>query len=320
MPYRLSCTRIYQRYGETPYSLTVTMQGVSLTYYYITNLQGDVLYLIDASKNVVVSYDYDPYGKIIGTNDYSLQTLDRQPTGPEDTTKTIAELNPLRYRGYYYDTDDLGFYYLQSRYYDADTCRFISVDSYLSTGLGFLGYNAFAYCNNDPISNVDIFGRWGISTLVSALIGGTANALCTAVTGGSFGEVVGSFVLGAAEGALSDGFAGFGTVARIYHTFETVINCRKSGASWGASLLAGGGTLAASFVYGRGSDLVTNAIVDSTFGFSASALSSAVETGIIQNAEGNKKEPESNSILDLLSTVGGDRSGGGPRSMKRMRY
>ena len=99
-----------------------------------------------------------------------------------------------------------------------------------------------------------------------------------------------------------------------------MINCRKSGASWGTSLLAGGGTLAASFVYGRGSDLVTNAIVDSTFGFSASALSSAVETGIIQNAEGNKKEPESNSILDLLSTVGGDRSGGGPRFMKRMRY
>ncbi len=161
----------------TPYSLTVTMQGVSLTYYYITNLQGDVMYLIDASKNVVVSYDYDPYGKIIGTHDYSTQTFAQRPTEPEDTTKTLAELNPLRYRGYYYDTDDLGFYYLQSRYYDADTCRFISADSYASTGQGFVGFNMFAYCNNEPINLRDSSGKSALLTTlgimaVGGLLGG----------------------------------------------------------------------------------------------------------------------------------------------------
>ena len=127
-------------------------------------MQGVVIYLIDASKNVVVSYDYDPYGKTTnvvdstanassvagenGTDD--VQPYANIPTEPEDTTKTLAELNPLRYRGYYYDNDDVGFYYLQSRYYDATTCRFISADSYAITGLGLVGYNMFAYCNNEP--------------------------------------------------------------------------------------------------------------------------------------------------------------------------
>ena len=84
------------------------------------------------------------------------------PTEPEDTTKTLAELNPLRYRGYYYDNDDVGFYYLQSRYYDASTCRFISADSYASTGQGFVGFNMFAYCGNNPSGRKDSEGKlWG---------------------------------------------------------------------------------------------------------------------------------------------------------------
>ena len=117
------------------------------------------MYLVDKTGKQVVSYDYDPYGKIIGTNDYSTQTFAQIPTEPENTTKTIADLNPLRYRGYYYDTDDLGFYYLQSRYYDADTCRFISADSYASTGQGFVGFNMYAYCNGNPITGHDPTGE-----------------------------------------------------------------------------------------------------------------------------------------------------------------
>ena len=65
----------------------------------------------------------------------------------------LAEVNPLRYRGYYYDSET-GFYYLQSRYYDPANRRFISADVYASTGQGFLGTNMFAYCNNKPIINM----------------------------------------------------------------------------------------------------------------------------------------------------------------------
>ena len=122
-----------------PYSLTYNNGTTTTTYYYITNLQGDVMYLVDANGNEVAAYDYDPYGKIISA------------------TGSMAEVNPLRYRGYYYDSET-GFYYLQSRYYDPEICRFINADKYSSTGLGFLGHNMFAYCNNSPLIHTDKAG------------------------------------------------------------------------------------------------------------------------------------------------------------------
>ena len=123
-----------------PYNLTDNNGSTTATYYYITNLQGDVMYLADASGNEVAAYDYDPYGKIISA------------------TGAMAEINPLRYRGYYYDSET-GFYYLQSRYYDPEICRFINADSYTSTGRGYLGYNMFAYCNGNPVVYSDPSGH-----------------------------------------------------------------------------------------------------------------------------------------------------------------
>ena len=109
-------------------------------YYYITNLQGDVLHIVDTSGAPVVSYTYDPYGKLLSS-----------------TNSTLGNLNPLRYRGYVYDTET-GLYYLQSRYYDPEIGRFINADSYASTGQGVLGCNMFAYCNNSPAIFVDPHG------------------------------------------------------------------------------------------------------------------------------------------------------------------
>ena len=69
----------------------------------------------------------------------------------------FADLNPLRYRGYVYDIET-GLYYLQSRYYNPYWGRFISADSYISTGQGILGHNMFAYCLNNPVNMFDISG------------------------------------------------------------------------------------------------------------------------------------------------------------------
>ena len=135
-----------------PYSLIYNNGTTTTTYYYITNLQGDVMYLVDANGVQVAAYDYDPYGKVI------------------TSTGDLAEINPLRYRGYYYDTET-GFYYLQSRYYDPEICRFINADSYASTGDGFTGFNMFAYCNNNPVNRIDPDGHdssvaeWWMSTM-----------------------------------------------------------------------------------------------------------------------------------------------------------
>ena len=102
------------------------------------------MYLVDSNGNQVAAYTYDPYGKILSA--YG----------------SMAEINPLRYRGYYYDAET-GFYYLQSRYYDPNTCRFINADSYASTGQSYLGYNMFAYCGNNPVERTDADGEfWDI--------------------------------------------------------------------------------------------------------------------------------------------------------------
>ena len=74
----------------------------------------------------------------------------------------MAEKNPLRYRGYYYDSET-GFYYLQSRYYDPANRRFVNADSYTSTGQGFIGTNMFTYCLNNPVNYIDSNGEDAIS-------------------------------------------------------------------------------------------------------------------------------------------------------------
>ena len=112
-------------------------------YYYLRNGQGDIVKLIDGSGNAVVEYTYDSWGKQLSC------------TGTLATT--LGVLNPFRYRGYVYD-EETQWYYLRSRYYDPETCRFISADVYLSTGQGVLGHNCFAYCGNNAVSRSDSVG------------------------------------------------------------------------------------------------------------------------------------------------------------------
>lgn len=82
----------------------------------------------------------------------------------------VRYYNPFRYRGYYYDID-LGWYYLQSRYYNPETGRFLNADGYVSTGTGLLGYNMFAYCNNNPVMCIDSNGEFPLIPIIKAVIG-----------------------------------------------------------------------------------------------------------------------------------------------------
>ena len=109
------------------------------TYHYVLNAQGDVVQINYQGGEVKATYTYDAWGRVL--------TADGE----------LAAMNPIRYRGYYYDTDT-GFYYLQSRYYDPIIKRFLNADSYESTGQGFIGTNMFAYCNNNPVTHTDTAG------------------------------------------------------------------------------------------------------------------------------------------------------------------
>ena len=141
--------------GDDILDFTYDANGAPLTlihngtvYYYITNLQGDVISLETTDGMQGAHYYYDAWGKILAS------------------TGALVELNPLRYRGYVYD-QETGFYYLQSRYYDPIICRFVSADSYTSTGQGVSGHDMFIYCNNNPVANVDIAGFWTVSVSIT---------------------------------------------------------------------------------------------------------------------------------------------------------
>ena len=155
----------YDNTGK-PYAMQVN----GTTYYYVTNLQGDVMGLVDTNGNTVASYTYDPYGKLL------------------TATGTLADKNPLRYRGYYYDSES-GLYYLQSRYYDPATRRFVNADAFASTGQGIIGTNMFAYCNNSPGNSSDPYGYGSIS------IGGTSqDSFCELLDGGCSGGGAGLLI------------------------------------------------------------------------------------------------------------------------------
>ena len=113
--------------------LSVNCNGTE--YFYVKNAQGDVTGLVSASGTRVVSYSYDAWGNLLTT------------TG--SLAATLGEQNPLRYRGYVYDTET-GLYYLQSRYYNPGWGRFINADS-LIDNRGVHTQNVFAYCGNNPI-------------------------------------------------------------------------------------------------------------------------------------------------------------------------
>ena len=125
-------------------------------YMYLHNLQGDIVGLLDASGQLVVQYRYDAWGKLLATS-----TLTSAYT-------TLANLNPLRYRGYVYDTET-GLYYLRSRYYKPDWGRFINADIFLGQTGGLLTHNSFTYCANNAIAYKDENGNLWIGAVHRAL-------------------------------------------------------------------------------------------------------------------------------------------------------
>ena len=180
----------------------LAMKYNNTLYYYVLNAQGDVIALADQNGNLIAKYSYDPWGKLLSVT----------PNGWLDEQNAyyleVAEANPLRYRGYYYDAET-GFYYLQSRYYDPEIGRFINADSYASTdATGLLSTNMFAYCENDPVNKSDPDGEVA-HLAIGAVVGAIANVgfsyLNHMIAGESYGlkEAALDALSGAASGALA---------------------------------------------------------------------------------------------------------------------
>ena len=160
----------YEKYGTTElwffYDADGTPSGIRYKngdsindYYFVCNWRGDVIQIYNASGTLIGSYNYDAWGKVT-------------ENATSADTQGITETNPIRYRGYYYDSE-AGMYYVNSRYYDPAVKRMINADDdSLSTVTpqGLTDKNYFAYCDNNPVTRADGEGDcWHI--IVGAAVG-----------------------------------------------------------------------------------------------------------------------------------------------------
>ncbi len=193
----------------------LAMKYNNTLYYYVLNAQGDVVRIVDGSRSTVASYTYDPWGKIISSSG------------------TLADINPLRYRGYYYDSET-GFYYLQSRYYDPEIGRFINADSYASTdATGLLSTNMFAYCENDPVNRSDPSGEL-FGTISGLIVGGLTGALSAYINGDDI-------LAGTITGAVNGGICGLIVDSGVFTGGISLLLCGVTGVLCEASNQAANG-------------------------------------------------------------------------------
>ena len=162
-------------------------------YTFRKNLQGDITGIYDENGVLFGEYEYDAWGnvlaeKVLVTGMY-----------------TPLHNNPIRYRGYYYDLET-GLYYLNSRYYDPKTGRFLNQDliSYLDPET-VNGLNLYTYCLNDPVKYVDPTGHAVVSLVIAlaitgALVGGTIAGVTAYQNGLRGGYLAGSIIAGAVAG------------------------------------------------------------------------------------------------------------------------
>ena len=180
------------------------------TYFYLIDIIGNIVGLVDGNGNIVVEYDYSSYGKVEVKKD----------------TVGISKKDHIRYKGYIYD-EETKLYYLISRYYDPEIGRFISPDSveYIEPS-SISGLNLYVYCGNDPINMYDPSGNFAISIglllaiggIVGAAIGAGASVAGQYLANGcswenfSWGQLALDTVLGGVSGMLSMSPLGLGAM------------------------------------------------------------------------------------------------------------
>ena len=120
-------------------SLLSTTAYAGTKHYYYTDAQGTVLAKADAQGNIIATYDYAPYGT---------QVLGTPPSGPAGYTGHVND-------------PDTGLVYMQARYYDPSTGRFLSVDPVQPIAGDSFTFNRFVYAQGNPANVMDPDGRYG---------------------------------------------------------------------------------------------------------------------------------------------------------------
>lgn len=146
---------IYYLYDNTG---IIGLRYNNVVYYFVKNLQGDIIGILDQNNTLIVKYEYDSFGNLLSVKDANNQLI--------TDTNNIGIINSFRYRGYYYDKE-IGLYYLNSRYYNPKWGRFLNADGIIGANNDMLSNNLFLYVSNNFIKYVDILGT---SSLVESFV------------------------------------------------------------------------------------------------------------------------------------------------------
>ncbi len=262
----------YDSSGEV-IGFTRTANGADTEYFYVKNLQGDILKVITATGTEAATYTYDAWGKLL------------------TSTGDLADINPLRYRGYFYDTET-SLYYLKSRYYNPEVGRFINPDVFATTDVdGVLSANMFAYCENNPIRNSDssgaLFGLDAASVIIGAATGAITSLIGGIAAGDTGLELLGDVGIGALSGAVG-GVIG-SAITATYDTYK----CYKEGVSIKGCAIVFVSELVSSLVvgvkfpsgfFGKGIwDKLGKAAFDLSVGFAVNLTASQISTNVAEN-------------------------------------
>ena len=228
---------LYNSTGIIGFQYHASSYGANVwdTYFYEKNLQGDIVAVYTSTGVKKISYAYDAWGKTTTTY-YNGATASNLK-------------NPFTYRGYYYD-NDLGFYYLNSRYYDPDIGRWISSEPNVytgafDTGSGLIAYNVYAYCANNPINFSDPTGEFILTALiVGAVIGGAIGGTAAYNSSKSSG-LVGSNLFWATAGGIGKGILIGGVAGGLVGVTGGVIYKYKATSIAGTAMITTTATIAA---------------------------------------------------------------------------
>lgn len=222
---------IWYKYDSAANLISIRAYGKE--FFYIKNLQNDVIALADASGEIVTEYKYDSWGKILSI------------TGSKKDT--IGKTNPFRYKSYYYD-NETGMYYLRNRYYNPEIRRFINADNFFAVQGSpetLHNRNLFAYCDHNPLTRSDADGDAWMVAAASFAAGMAASVACQMVferksfsevnwmvaAASGLGTAVGFLGIGGElSGAISAGISGVSTFVSDYSENKDIGRAIKNGA------------------------------------------------------------------------------------------